>query len=72
MCWGFSCGDGWFNLIDVLCDLCTIHLETHPEFSAEFCAVQVKENLRLLEALTKRPIFPAYDGRISLTLALFL
>lgn len=20
MCWGFSCGDGWFNLIDELCD----------------------------------------------------
>jgi hypothetical protein len=19
MCWGFSCGDGWFNLIDELC-----------------------------------------------------
>ena len=19
MCWGFECGDGWYNLIDVLC-----------------------------------------------------
>jgi hypothetical protein len=19
MCWGFECGDGWFNIIDVLC-----------------------------------------------------
>ena len=19
MCWGFSCGDGWYNIIDVLC-----------------------------------------------------
>ena len=21
MCWGFECGDGWFNIIDVLCGL---------------------------------------------------
>ena len=21
MCWGFSCGDGWYNIIDVLCGL---------------------------------------------------
>ena len=21
MCWGFECGDGWYNLIDVLCGL---------------------------------------------------
>ena len=21
MCWGFDCGDGWFNLIDVLCGM---------------------------------------------------
>ena len=23
MCWGFSCGDGWFNIIDTLCHLLT-------------------------------------------------
>lgn len=21
MCWGFDCGDGWFNIIDVLCGM---------------------------------------------------
>ena len=21
MCWGISCGDGWFNIIDTLCSL---------------------------------------------------
>lgn len=21
MCWGFSCGDGWYNIIDTLCEL---------------------------------------------------
>jgi len=23
MCWGFECGDGWYNIIDVLCGLLT-------------------------------------------------
>jgi hypothetical protein len=23
MCWGFECGDGWYNLIDTLCGLLT-------------------------------------------------
>ena len=23
MCWGFSCGDGWYNIIDTLCRLLT-------------------------------------------------
>ena len=23
MCWGFSCGDGWYNILDVLCGMLT-------------------------------------------------
>jgi len=23
MCWGLECGDGWYNIIDVLCGLLT-------------------------------------------------
>ena len=23
MCWGFDCGDGWYNIIDILCGLLT-------------------------------------------------
>ena len=23
MCWGFSCGDGWYNILDTLCGLLT-------------------------------------------------
>jgi hypothetical protein len=23
MCWGFSCGDGWYNIIDTLCGMLT-------------------------------------------------
>jgi len=27
MCWGFSCGDGWFNIIDCLCFTLQAHVD---------------------------------------------
>lgn len=27
MCWGFSCGDGWYDLIDTLCSCIQNHVE---------------------------------------------
>ena len=27
MCWGFDCGDGWFNIIDMLCANIQSHIE---------------------------------------------
>jgi len=27
MCWGFSCGDGWFNIIDKLCANIQSHID---------------------------------------------
>lgn len=27
MCWGFSCGDGWFNIIDSLCNTIQQHIK---------------------------------------------
>lgn len=27
MCWGFSCGDGWFNIINMLCANIQSHLD---------------------------------------------
>ena len=29
MCWGVSCGDGWFNILDTLCSHIQ-HLVDHP------------------------------------------
>lgn len=26
MCWGFSCGDGWYNIIDILCSRIQGHI----------------------------------------------
>jgi len=31
MCWGFNCGDGWFNIIDHLCYLIQQHVDNMNE-----------------------------------------
>lgn len=45
MCWGFDCGDGWYQIIDDLCKQMQDHCDGIP--SAHTCrqviAVQVKE-----------------------------
>lgn len=30
MCWGFSCGNGWFSLIDTLCSNIQHHIDNPP------------------------------------------
>ena len=29
MCWGFNCGDGWYNIIDATCDVIQNHIDNH-------------------------------------------
>lgn len=48
MCWGISCGDGWYDLIDELCANIQNHVENFnrnkPEEAHMVCqATQVKE-----------------------------
>lgn len=48
MCWGISCGDGWYDLIDTLCDNIQNRItnvnRNKPEEEHLICeAVQVKE-----------------------------
>ena len=31
MCWGFDCGDGWFNIIDQLCGSIQRHIDQRSE-----------------------------------------
>lgn len=31
MCWGFCCGDGWYNIIDVLCSKIQQKIDYHNE-----------------------------------------
>lgn len=47
MCWGFECGDGWYDLIDNLCDnLMKLSTEVDPPHVP--VAVQVKEKFGTL------------------------
>ena len=42
MCWGFECGDGWYDLLNMLC----INIQTHCEYNPDIpqvVAMQVKE-----------------------------
>ena len=41
MCWGFSCGDGWYWLIDRLCS--NLQWNTDHNNQPQIVAVQVKE-----------------------------
>lgn len=41
MCWGFACGDGWFDLIDTLCE--RLQFWTDHNKAPQVVAVQVKE-----------------------------
>lgn len=39
MCWGFECGDGWYNIIDKLCANIQSHIDNHNrgrQFSLEY------------------------------------
>lgn len=52
MCWGFSCGDGWYYLIDTLCDTIQSHIDNSIKFNnkeiSQVVAVQVKEKFGTL------------------------
>ncbi len=41
MCWGFECGDGWYDLIDTLCGAIQSYLNSHKDV-AQVVATQVK------------------------------
>ena len=41
MCWGFSCGSGWYNIIDALCANIQSYIDSENKQQIE--AVQVKE-----------------------------
>jgi len=39
MCWGFTCGDGWFNIIDKLCN----NIQSHIDWSEKQRDWEVKK-----------------------------
>jgi len=51
MCWGFECGEGWFNIIDQLCHSIQRHIDwknRNKEEVAQVIAEQVKEKFGTL------------------------
>lgn len=49
MCWGFECGDGWFDLIDNLCKEIQWHLDKNSKKDTpQFVCDQVKEKFGTL------------------------
>jgi len=32
MCWGFDCGDGWYNIIDTMCFAIQDHIDNHQTY----------------------------------------
>jgi len=62
MCWGFSCDDGWFHLIDKLCRYIQLHVDRLKMPQVE--ATQVKEKFGELRFYTNHgddAIFNAID-----------
>ena len=54
MCWGFDCGDGWYNIIDVLC----ANIQNHVDQKRKARTRALKYNRALKRALAgdTRPI----------------
>ena len=51
MCWGFSCGDGWFDLIDELCDSIQSYIDNNSRqdrIIPQVIVEQVKEKFGTL------------------------
>lgn len=47
MCWGFSCGDGWFNILDALCR----NIQSHVDHSRKNRARALRFNRALKRGL---------------------
>lgn len=62
MCWGFECGDGWFNIIDQLCSNIQHRIDWRQEQKEKYgrgegckqvVAVQIKEKFGTLRFYTE-------------------
>ena len=54
MCWGFDCGDGWYDLIDELCANIQGYIDNNPSKNIpQVVAEQVKEKFGTLRFYTQ-------------------
>ncbi len=68
MCWGFSCGDGWYGLIDALCE--RLQFATDHNHAPQVVAMQVKEKFGELCFYPRATPSPEQQGMIQLAEAL--
>jgi len=64
MCWGISCSDGWYWLLDHLCS--SLQWETDKNKAPQVVASQVKEKFAGLRFYYAEPISEVQDGMIRL------
>jgi hypothetical protein len=62
MGWGFSCGDGWFGLIEALCE--RLQFATDHNHAPQIVAAQVKEKFGELCFYPRTTPFPEQTGMI--------
>lgn len=64
MCWGFDCGDGWYNIIDIMC----YTIQSHIEHSIKAREFDIKFNEDLEQAKSnnweKWPQYWAREPRV--------
>ena len=53
MCWGFDCGDGWYNIIDVLCGKLTWQYR------------QAEDTYNSIKDKVGKPRFEGYPGSVT-------
>lgn len=68
MCWGFTCGDGWFDLIDILCE--RMQFLTDRNKAPQVVAVQVKEKWGELHFYPGGATSEEQWGMISMAMAM--
>jgi hypothetical protein len=68
MAWGFSCGDGWFNIINTLCSL--LQAETDKRGAHQVVAQQVKEKFGELRFYCDGPPSERQAAYITMATAL--
>lgn len=62
MCWGFECGDGWYNIIDVLC----ANIQNHVDWQRKQRADALRFNRKLKLAIEMDSIEPFLQlGQVS-------
>lgn len=45
MCWGIECGDGWYNILEVLCSLISVAVRNSKENIKRYEKILSKEDL---------------------------